>query len=659
MTDFKQINRNPVWMWTAGTIAGILVVSVALNVLFPRWAVQQSLRLRRNTAWQRHATPCGWCHMAAGTGPWGREARQPNHSSYLCLKWNSNGESWDTLFSRVYWLADTCGESLNVRTLLRFGQPGPGETCMARCQILASAYGDSHWVVIRDYGNQDFVGWDEIPIPSPVRYAHRVLFAWVAHVYDTTNLRYWCIDDVVVKHPQHWPLFLTDLALVQSLDPLPNQVVPPSTSISATVMVQNRGDELEPGTVWALLDGVEVGAQRVDFPAFGHVPVKFEVGREADEDVLLREHQRWRTPYKSSPEVRLRPGRHTLTFLVQMRFGGDQVPENDTLRVPFTVAGEFWQPVPGEYPVPRNTVRGGFVVAGDNRGTIYVRNPGRLDEAGMPFMTLFMACTLPSGTWTSLPRFEPYLQAMLYERPTLGGATVVGDSLFFCQLNDSGPLMKYDIAAKRWDVTSYPTIPARRLGIKTDLAGGVCWDGADGLYVLAHSSFYRYSISKDTWSIISWHPGSGSSLGPGDTCGNAGEVAFLDDCLYALTVDRSLIRYHVRANAWNRPVRLPGKGRIHMCRLAADPVAQRVYILADCGATGKAQFLAFSPDQDSWILDLPQPEWISQGYTLLPVSALTRAGRYLVLARAKDNQMYMFNLPIPESRQQDIGPIFR
>ena len=596
--------------------------------------------------------------MAPGTGPWGSGPDRGNRGSYLCLGWNAQGESRDTLFSEIFWLADTCGESLRVRTLLRFGSHSSGNTSAASCRILATAYGDSHWVVIRDYGRDDFVGYDVMPIPSPVRYAGRVQFAWVAHVYDTTDLRYWCIDNVSIINNARLPLLPIDVAVMQSLRPQPNDVLPPSNSISAEAMIGSRSSFDQDVTVRALLDETEIGIQQVRVPAHRRVPVRFEVGRDVDEEVLLREHTRRHMPYRSSGEVNLGPGRHTIKFVAQARYGADDFPENDTLVVPFTVAGELWQSVPGEYPVPRKTIRGGFTIAGDEQGRIYVRNSGSLGS-GAAFMRLFMSCALPAGTWSRLPSFEPYLEAGPSERPTLGGACVVNDSLFFCELDDAGPLMKYDIAAGRWGITSYPSIAAMRRGGKCDLAGGVCWDGNDGVYVLGHSELYRYALNGDSWSIVPWQPRPGGPLGIGDTCGDAGDVAFLDGCLYTLTVDRSLVRYDVRTGAWRPPLKLPGEGRIWMCRLAADPVGRRIYVLTYSGLKGDPWFLAFSPARDSWILDLPTPEWAPDAYSLMPLSALTRAGRYLVAAKPGDNRIYMFSLPIPEPSQSYYGPIRR
>ncbi len=653
MTDFKQLNKSPIWMWAAGAVAVTALVAIVLGAILPQLVTRQASRLPRSAGWNQPATPAGWRMVQGGTGPWGQGPDRGNANNYLCLGWSSRVESWDTLFSAVFCPTDTCGSTLSVRTLLRFGRRGPGKARGARCEIIASVYGEDRWVVIRDYGRQDFNGIDEIPLPSSFRHANRIQFAWVSHVYDTADLRYWCLDEVCLRQQLYGHV---DLAVAQALNPRPRDVIPPSPTCSTTVMVVNLGCSNESATVWVLLDSNEVGVRRLEIPFGGHIPVKFEVGGETDNADLLVEHRRDYSPYRSSADVRLGPGPHTLTFVVEARF--DDRHGNDTLRIPFTVAGEFWQRLRGEYPAPRRTMQEGFAVAGDNRGSVYVRNPGESGIAGKSFMILFMTLKLPDGQWTGLAGFEPYLQATPSERPTLGGACVVKDSLFFCQLNDSGPLMKYDIVTDLWGVTSYPTIPARRLGTRTDLAGGICWDDADDLYVLGHTGFYRYSISLDTWSILSWRPGSGSTLGPGDTCGSAGDLAFLDGCLYTLTVDRSLICYDIRADAWCLPAGPPGKGRTHVCRLAADPDDRRIYVLTDCGSTGRSQFLAYSPDSDSWILDLPQPEWISQGYVLTPGSVIARAGRYLVAARARDSQFYVFNLPMLEDRR-NFGPIRR
>ncbi len=549
-----------------------------------------------------------------------------------------DGETWDTLYSPVYDLSGQPVCSLRVRTLYRFGRPYPRATCLPTSQIVGSTDNWQTWHVVRDYGCTDFHGYETIDMSTWAGDRREVRLAWICHTYDSVNVRYWCSDDVTIIRPVP---HTTDVAVSQFLFPAAGFVVAPGDAFSPILMLVNLGSTLCSTIVSLSIDSLKPYGMVVPVPYAGRVPVELT------------------SPYSRYEDgVRLEPGRHTIkawiSILLDRNYNcieADDVPGNDTLTAEFYVAADTWQKPAGEYPMPDRTIRPGFAMAGSRDRTIYLRNPGGTSPVDASRTRLFMLYSTLHGNWAPRADFSVLFQDHPREKIQLGGAIVAADTLFYCLVHDSGPLMRYNINQNRWDVTSYPDVAARRFNISADLAGGICWDGRNRLYVLGNRNIYWYSITGDTWSLV----GDGRLQNLPQPCSDYHDIAFVNGRVYVVLDNRQFICYSTRLDCWANLAELPGTKPVTVCRMAADAQNGRIYMLTEAELGIRQTFVAYDIGKDSWILNLPQPEWGGLNKTLKPGAELVCGGRYLFAFNGGNNDLFVYNLPAPPVRVRPRG----
>ena len=603
-----------------------------LRQLVPVWVPALALTLVLVAVVVRCATtnvyPNGWHQRQPGTWPWGTS----NEGNYMCLRWNSDGETWDTLLSPVYDLGRRPTCTLYVRTLYRYGRPSREQPDLPTAQIIGTADDWQTWHVVRDYGHVDFHGYETLDISGWAGGHHRVAFAWVAHTWDSVNIRYWCMDDVRVGGVDTGHSS-TDLAVTQLLHPHhPNVVLAPADTIPLAVRLVNLGYNDCPMVVTTVIDD----------------SVRLETALET-------------LPYASSRRVELRQdpphpygfsrssgglaaGCHSLLVIASEVIDASLPLEGkDTLHASIRVASDTWQKMPSEYPMPDRTIRQGLAMAGGPDGNVYVRHPGGRTPAGASVRQKFMALSILTSCWNPLPDYPALLKNGLSRSVKLCGAVVAHDSLFYCLVDDCGPMAVYNAIRKRWSATSLPRYAALEYSIRPDFAGGIGWDGYDRLYVLGNREIYWYSIKGDTWNVLG---GDRQYRLPSDCADNA-DMALCGAELFMLQRNRNLISYSNKWDAWCERSPVPGTQPVSVCRMAADPKNGRIYMLTDAAPGMKRCFVCYSIAGDSWILGLPQPLWSDINRKLEPGAQLVRVGRYLLACNGGDNDIWMYNLPAP------------
>jgi hypothetical protein len=552
----------------------------------------------------------GWHLRKPGSWPWGAGSDSANGGGYVCVIPKGHVERWDTLLGSTYTTAGSAVCTLRVWTLIRFGSAAPTVWSRATCRIVASTDDGQTWQVLRDYGHRDFTGHETIGMPPWATGKPRLRLAWACHVYDSTNLRYWCFDKVGFTTTDRPNM---DCGITEVAFPRSGRALPPLEEIPVIVTVTNAGMQADDST---------------------RLSVAVDSGYRGYADTVLAVHYDQRQPV----ELRLPwsdedTGRFTLT----LRLDGirwDQIPENDTMTVGFEVRANCWQLLDNEYPYPRSLVTRGFAAAGASDGTLYVRNPDAPDGT-------LTAYSPVRDEWRQLPVRGSRVQRAGRGPPRLSSGVVDGDTSIYFLVDDGKPLVRYDIKQGRWHETSSQGSVGVGRGIDGALADGICVDETGRMFVLGKRHVFAYAPSEDKWSVL----GDSSPFEWAAPCGDHQGCAYLNGILFTVLSDGRVVGCGTDHVWWSQYDSLPSFDSRGFCRMAADPENSTVYFLSGSGLKNGVVFAALDVAGDSWLLDLPQPFAGSGRQKIRPGAQLVRAGRWLYAVNGGSNEVWAYNLP--------------
>lgn len=590
-----------------------------------------------------------WQLMEPGSWPWGAGPDSANDGGYACEIPEGRVQRWDTLFGSTYTTSGSAICTLHVWTLIRFGSAAPTIWSHATCRIIASTDDGQTWRVLRGYGHRDFSGHEAIGLPSWATGRPRVRLAWACHVYDSINLRYWCIDRVLFRTTDR-PT--SDCGVTGVLFPRPGQAIPPLEDVPVIVTVTNSGT-LAADT--------------------NRLAVHLESGNRGYADTMVA------IPYDQRVPVELRlpwsdedTGQFTLGVQLYGRQVGnynlDQIPENDTMTVRFAVRANCWQRLGDDYPYPRSLVPPGLATAGSSDGAVYVRSPDTPDGALVVYSPI-------RDEWRQLPAGGLRVRSHGRASPQSNSGVVADDTSVYFLVGRARPLAKYDIQQGLWHETSLPGVigddrsvyflvndarpyllypgqgPPRRVippgnfmikrRIDDELADGICVDQGGRIQVLGKRNVFVYYPTDDRWGVL----GDSSPFEWEAPCGNYQGCVYINDDLVTVLSDGRMVGCNTRGPYWSEYDSLPSFDPREVCRMAADPENSLIYFLSGSGLKKGVVFAAYNIERDSWLLDLPQPFAGTSRLKIRPGAQLVRAGRWLYAMNGGSTEVWTFNLP--------------
>ncbi|UCG44112.1 MAG: hypothetical protein JSU73_05750, partial [candidate division WOR-3 bacterium] len=470
--------------------------------------------------------PAGWHWRKAGDWPWEENSQS---GGYMCLRWNFNGETYDTLLSPVHCCRgyDSC--VVRVRTLYQPGRAAPGPDDLPTARILGTVDGWRTYREVRWYGTRACDSTEVFDISSWAANQPAVQLAWVSHIHDTANIRYWCIDDVSVST---YPPSTHDAAVGQLLFPDPRLPLAPGDKLIPLVMVWNKGARAKIETHFSLdIDGPST----FHYEVTESLPYGFRgpMGRADEEPEMYY----WEQPEKWWP----REGSHKLTAKVETGFrsgGPSQDPRinilsNDTMSVELLVKGDTWCRV-HEYLGPDRMLSTGIALTAGPERSLYVRNPGLVRLVDESTARMLLRYSRVSGNWETVESYSDFYDRLPVRTFQRGGGVCVHDSLLFFVCGPKLPLAKYDIAEDAWSLTSSPADIERTSGYSVDLLGGLCVpDGYQGrVYAVGRNKLYGYDTEEDSWYEVAPNSSIPAFTETKSVCPASHTPAFCGEWLY-------------------------------------------------------------------------------------------------------------------------------
>jgi len=391
----------------------------------------------------------GWHSRPDGTWPWTSRRGQ---GSYHCLRWNHGGESYDTLHGPEYFVRDCDSCFLKVRTFYEPGRAYPGPGDLPTIELLVSDDGGHWWKEVRYYGLSRCDSLERIDVSSWAIGSRTLHFAWASHVYDSANVRWWCIDDVrlnVFPRPE------STLAIIRVLQPRTDFVYATGDAVTPVFMLSSFGRMVS-----------------------GEVAMEVWIaGRAGRQDMqVLQQHYmlddpwdyggRWSLP-SGDYELRARLGRYVPTDTVDCGYVFAPSGE-DSVSVEVRFAENVWQ-MQNEYPGPDRLIAPGTAVAADRRKRLFVRNCGARDTRDSSNAGLFLVWSLATANWSTVRSYADFTGGSpSYEG---GGAVVAQDSLLYCTGSPGGALLRWNIKRDRWSQAKPMPAPLLRPDLTPGAAG--------------------------------------------------------------------------------------------------------------------------------------------------------------------------------------------